>query len=105
MMFGKYIETAVESTSPDGVRVFKVATPLKRYWQTEIWSRLFALLLNPTLARQDGSLPLVGELIEIENEMASWLEKNCEKKGKSLKKLLNQMHQFTKNQKLHSVKK
>ena len=100
MMFGKYIETA-EVSKPDGIRRFKVATPLKRYWQTDIWNRVFNILLNPTLARHDGTLPLVDELGVIEDDMADFLASNCERKGKSLKKMLNQMHQYTKNNSLH----
>jgi len=101
MMFGRYIETA-EVTKPDGVRRFKVATPLKRYWQTDIWNKLFDVLLNPALARHDGTLPLVDELGSIEDEMADFLTTNCERKGKSLKKMLNQMYQYTKSNSPHA---
>jgi hypothetical protein len=103
MMFGKYIEIA-EVSNPNGVRRFKVGTPLKRYWQTDIWNRVFDVLLNPTHARHDGTLPLVDELGAIEDDMANFLTSNCERKGKSLKKMLNQMHQYTKNNSPHARK-
>lgn len=101
MMFGKYIET-IEVPNPNGIRRFKVSTPLKRYWQTDIWNRLFDVLLNPTLARHDGTLPLVDELGAIEDDMANFLTTNCERGGKSLRKMLNQMHQYTKNNSPHT---
>ncbi|KAF8309920.1 hypothetical protein DL93DRAFT_2141053 [Clavulina sp. PMI_390] len=105
MMFGKYIETVAGPTTAKGRPRYKLATPLKRYWQTELWSRLFDVLLNPTLAREDGTLPLVDELAAIEDTMANWLAANCEKKGKSLKKMLGQMYQFSKNRRSTSGRK
>jgi checkpoint serine/threonine-protein kinase len=96
-MFGRYIEITVTDANNSGERVFKVATPLKRYWQTDLWNRLYHLLLNPTLVREDESLPLTDELSEIENEMANWLKGNCDRKGRSLKNMLNQIYQFTTN--------
>lgn len=41
MLFGKYIEI----TNNEGQYALK--TPLKRYWQTELWGPIFEILLNP----------------------------------------------------------
>lgn len=101
MMFGKYIETTLSPKSTANQRWYKVATPFKRYWQTDIWNRLFDILLNPSSIRPDGSLPLVDELGQLQVEMGDWLAANSEKKGKSLKKMLNLMFQYTAKAKTH----
>ncbi|KAF9519618.1 hypothetical protein BS47DRAFT_1248998, partial [Hydnum rufescens UP504] len=99
MMFGKYIETTLSPKSTATQRWYKVSTPLKRYWQTDLWTRLFDILLNPVMIRPDGALPLVDELGVLQEEMGFWLAANCEKKGKSLKRMLNSMFQYTKQRK------
>ncbi|KAF8910613.1 hypothetical protein CPB84DRAFT_1842600 [Gymnopilus junonius] len=43
MLFGKYIQASsvVAYTDGEGVQRHKIATPFKRYWQTELWNGLF----------------------------------------------------------------
>ncbi|KAG8899615.1 hypothetical protein FRB99_006535, partial [Tulasnella sp. 403] len=84
MLFKKYIDTA-PITAPDGSTRYKLATPLKRYWNTPLWTRVFDVLLNPKLVRPDGSLPIVDELTILRDEMEHWLVQNSAKSGKSLK--------------------
>ncbi|KZT53512.1 hypothetical protein CALCODRAFT_486276 [Calocera cornea HHB12733] len=92
MLFGKYIETiGVPLEAQPARNHYKIANTLKRYWQCELWSRLFELLLNPCLASSDGTLPVTPQLTEIREDMESWLEANCDKAGKSLKGLLKKV--------------
>ncbi|KAJ7475839.1 hypothetical protein FB451DRAFT_1366515 [Mycena latifolia] len=88
MLFGKYIQANSVSTK-DGRH--KIETPLKRYWQTEIWDRLFGILLNPCAVRVDGSLPLCHELGEVRAQMEAWLQANCNRASNTLKGLLKKV--------------
>ncbi|KAG6873942.1 hypothetical protein C0995_008981 [Termitomyces sp. Mi166 len=88
MLFGKYIHAgAIDSTS---VR-HKLSTPLKRYWQTDLWNRLFDVLLNPTTVKPDGQLPVSEELGVLRGEMESWLQANCSRASGTLKGLLKKV--------------
>jgi len=48
-------------------------------------------LLNPTLVRADGSLPVVSELAVIRVEMETWLASNCNRSTNTLKGLLKKV--------------
>ncbi|KAG6820948.1 hypothetical protein H0H93_009184 [Arthromyces matolae] len=88
MLFGKYIYAgAIDSSSGR----HKLATPLKRYWQTEVWNRLFDILLNPTTVRPDGQLPVSNELGVLRKEMEIWLQSNCNRASGTLKGLLKKV--------------
>ncbi|KAG6817337.1 hypothetical protein H0H87_009935 [Tephrocybe sp. NHM501043] len=88
MLFGKYINAnSVDSSS--GRR--KISTPLKRYWQTDIWNRLFDSLLNSSTVRPDGQLPLTEELGALRGEMEGWLQANCNRASGTLKGLLKKV--------------
>ena len=94
MLYGKYIEAAsVVAAGPtqDGNMRYKLATPFKRYWQGELWTRLFDLLLNPTHVRSNGSSPLCDEMAELRGEMETWLQANCNRASNSLKGLLKKV--------------
>ncbi|KAF8627015.1 hypothetical protein AX15_004596 [Amanita polypyramis BW_CC] len=96
MLFGKYIQTSSISavTSNDGVSAgprYKIGTPLKRYWQADLWNRLFDVLLNPCLVRPDGSLPLCDELADIRKQIEKWLQANCNRSSNTLKGLLKKV--------------
>ncbi|KAJ7274424.1 hypothetical protein B0H12DRAFT_1088678 [Mycena haematopus] len=88
LLFGKYIQANSVSTK-DGRH--KIETPLKRYWQTEIWDRLFGILLNPCSVREDGSLPLSDELREVRAQMEGWLKAHCNRTSNTLKGLLKKV--------------
>src|SRR5690606_22388032 len=50
LLFGKYIETVVDRS--DAIvggtsKRYKISSSLKRYWQQDIWSEVFDVLLNP----------------------------------------------------------
>ncbi|KAH8118050.1 hypothetical protein DFH11DRAFT_874089 [Phellopilus nigrolimitatus] len=92
MLFGKYFDaaTVVPVPSAEPTR-YKIAPQFKRYWQAELWARLFDVLLNPTLVRPDGSLPLVPELASLRDEMETWLASNCNRSSNTLKGLLKKV--------------
>ncbi|KAH9945456.1 Mad3/BUB1 homology region 1-domain-containing protein [Epithele typhae] len=92
MLHGRYIDDAALAAAPeDGGRRLKLATPFKRYWQGELWTRLFDVLLNPGLARPDGRLPVADELAVIRGELEAWLVANCNRASNSLKGLLKKV--------------
>ncbi|KAI0359875.1 hypothetical protein OH77DRAFT_1419211 [Trametes cingulata] len=95
LLYGKYIEASSVVPSPtpseDGKIHYKLSTPFKRYWQGELWTRLFDLLLNPTLVRPDGKLPVSDELAALRGEMEAWLQANCNRASNSLKGLLKKV--------------
>lgn len=64
---------------------------LLQYWQTDLWTRLFDLLLNPKLATPTGALPVCDALAAVRREMAGQLEDKCTKGGKNLKQLLKKL--------------
>ncbi|KAF8638244.1 hypothetical protein AX17_002266 [Amanita inopinata Kibby_2008] len=93
MLFGKYIQTsAIALISTDGLRPrYKIGTPFKRYWQTDLWNRLFDVLLNPCHVRPGGVLPLCDELAALRKEMEKWLQANCNRSSNTLKGLLKKV--------------
>ncbi|KAF9048693.1 Mad3/BUB1 homology region 1-domain-containing protein [Panaeolus papilionaceus] len=86
-----YFGLAVEYTTEDGEKKYKLATPFKRYWQGELWTALFDMLLNPTLVQEGGQLPIVAPLAEIRKEMEKWLQNNCNRTSNTLKGLLKKV--------------
>ena len=93
MLFGKYIQTSSIMTCADefGVQRSKIATPFKRYWQTDIWNRLFDTLLNPSLVLSNGELPICDALAGLRREMEQWLQSNCNRTSNTLKGLLKKV--------------
>ncbi|KJA14717.1 hypothetical protein HYPSUDRAFT_208497 [Hypholoma sublateritium FD-334 SS-4] len=96
MLFAKYIEASsvARYTDEDGVQRYKIATPLKRYWQTGLWQRLFDVLLNPCMIRPGGELPVCDAMQEIREEMEQWLKANCTRSSGSLKGLLKKVEMY-----------
>ena len=68
LLFGQYMTTVVH----DGR--LRIQQPLRRYWQTELWSTLFDALLNPPA---DGV-----DLGALHRSMAAWLEVNSCRGGR-----------------------
>lgn len=62
-----------------------------QYWQTDLWTRLFDLLLNPRLSTPSGALPVSDALRALRVEMADQLVDKCTKGGKNLKQLLKKL--------------
>ncbi|KAI5122295.1 hypothetical protein M0805_002374 [Coniferiporia weirii] len=92
MLFGKFIDAATIVPVPSATPArYKIAPQFKRYWQVDLWTRLFDVLLNPALVRADGSLPLVPELASLREEMETWLSSNCNRSSNTLKGLLKKV--------------
>ncbi|CAA22865.1 mitotic spindle checkpoint kinase Bub1 [Schizosaccharomyces pombe] len=85
MLFGQYIETRIEVIN--GQRRQVLTQRMKRYWNQDLWHRLFDLLLNPTLHVSEENLPMTEELSKIRIEMEEWLV-NHSTGGSGLKGLL-----------------
>lgn len=98
MLYGKYIEASsvVPVTPPppqeqaNGPR-YKLATTFKRYWQSDLWTRLFDVLLNPCSVNPDGALPVSDTLAPLRVEMETWLQANCNRSSNTLKGLLKKI--------------
>jgi checkpoint serine/threonine-protein kinase len=96
-LFGHYMETEsvqvqVQVEGGETTREKRVPKQaFRRYHQTELWTKLFDMLLNPRQVRPDGSLPVTSELAAVRIEMEEWLALNCNKNGKSLKSLLSKL--------------
>ena len=77
MLFGKYIETVNVNER------IKLKNNLKRYWQHDLWSRIFDFLLNPNEFSEN--LPANEILDNFRVELEDWLEDNCHSKGRNLR--------------------
>ncbi|KAF3386607.1 Checkpoint serine/threonine-protein kinase [Penicillium rolfsii] len=107
LLFGKYIKSAPVRTSDAGAsastRTYRIRESLKRYWDREIWSDVFDLLLNPGGERwvsmeiddavgtgiggEVGTgpvLPVLKSMAFVRGRMEDWLVGHAEKKGLAL---------------------
>ncbi|KAJ7593102.1 hypothetical protein C8J56DRAFT_856676 [Mycena floridula] len=89
MLFGKYIHSNAITTVSGEEQRYRIATPFKRYWQTDLWNDLFDVLLNPR--QVNGELPVSDELARIRKEMETWLQANCNRTSNTLKGLLKKV--------------
>lgn len=93
MLFGKYIDTTADKGGALGAgatKTYRLRESLKRYWQTDVWSDVFRLLLNSGRAAESeegGRLPALRSLKGVRERMEQWLEQNCEK-GVGLRNLV-----------------
>jgi checkpoint serine/threonine-protein kinase len=94
LLFGKYMEVVkMDRGMPGSGRRYGVRETLKRYWQIDIWSAAFELLLNPGMAlerEESGKLPVLNGLRELRVKMEEFLEAHCEK-GAGLKSLIRRL--------------
>lgn len=97
LLFGRYIETVRADTGGLGTaRRYKIRESLKRYWQGELWSRCFDMLLNPAAhaeREEGGKMPLLRGMREVREEMEDWLVANCER-GVGLRGLMAKVEGF-----------
>jgi checkpoint serine/threonine-protein kinase len=92
LLFGKYIDTVRcdQGGLTRGGRRYRIRESLKRYWQTDLWSDCFDMLLNPAscLDAEEGQhMPVLKTMRQIRERMEAWLEENCER-GVGLKSLI-----------------
>ena len=94
LLFGRNIETVrvpVDDAQPEGPLKWTLAHSWRRYYQVDLWTRLFDMLLNPRTVRADSSLPIIDELAAVRREMEEFLRANGEKAGKSLRGLIKKL--------------
>ena len=134
MLFGKHIESVqLGRDEPEGsnrglmgspgagnIRRYRIRESLKRYWDREIWSDVFDLLLNPGADRwvqmelAQGSnqssrttgavLPVLQSMKYVRERMESWLVSNAEKKGLSSQIRKLEIHLSKRKEKLDKEK-
>jgi checkpoint serine/threonine-protein kinase len=89
MLYGKYIQaSSIASTTTENGPRYKISTPMKRYWQTNLWNRVLDVLLNSSSTQQ---LPVSDELKSLRVEMETWLQANCNRTSNTLKGLLKKV--------------
>ncbi|GAA5845993.1 hypothetical protein JCM11251_001715 [Rhodosporidiobolus azoricus] len=91
ILFGRNIETKKDEETGK----WSVNVTWKRYYQEEMWTRLFGALLNPKSVREDGALPITDELAIVRTEMEEYLRENGEKAGKSLRGLIKKLEIYS----------
>ncbi|KAG8968627.1 hypothetical protein FRC03_006748 [Tulasnella sp. 419] len=91
MLFKKYIEIVPVVPSSEKHKRYKVAAQFKRYWNGDLWGRIFDLLLNPKKVRSDGTLPIPDEMAKLRHEMEQWLVENSTKGSKNLRGMLKKI--------------
>ncbi|PHH92229.1 hypothetical protein CDD83_8340 [Cordyceps sp. RAO-2017] len=101
LLFGKYMETARCDQGGLGKagRRYRIRESLKRYWQTDLWSDCFEVLLNPAssaAAEDGGRMPVLRSMKSIRGRMEQWLEANCEK-GHGLRSLVARLEAHAKS--------
>ncbi|BGO96013.1 hypothetical protein NBRC10512_006703 [Rhodotorula toruloides] len=97
-LFGRYIETKrvpLDDAQPDGPSKWVLAHTWKRYYQVDLWTKLFDTLLNPRSVKADGALPIIDELASVRSEMEEYLKVNGEKGGKSLRGMLKKLEIYS----------
>ena len=118
LLFGKYMETVRSDQGMgagfDGadssvggaiergpMKRYRIRETLKRYWQTDIWSEAFELLLNPAgfVAAEDGGrMPTLRSMRQVRERMETWLAANCER-GVGLKSLMVKIEHWARTRK------
>jgi checkpoint serine/threonine-protein kinase len=98
LLFGKYIET--QRCDQGGLgrtgRKYKIRESLKRYWQADLWSECFEVLLNPGsfLDMEEGrKMPVLRSLKSVRERMEHWLETNCDR-GVGLRSLISKLEGY-----------
>ncbi len=83
LLFGKYIETvAVGGGGLGQKKEWKLRENFKRYWEKELWTEVFGVLINGGGKKEDE---VRKELVRIRNMMEEWLEKESERNGRDLR--------------------
>ncbi|ERS97972.1 BUB protein kinase [Sporothrix schenckii ATCC 58251] len=123
LLFGKYMETvrcdqgmsaafpadaALGAGGPGAallergpVKRYRIRETLKRYWQTDIWTEAFELLLNPAgfaAAEEGGKMPVLRSMRQVRERMETWLAANSER-GVGLKSLMIKVEHWARTRK------
>lgn len=102
MLFGKYLESTPDPKAPTfgpaNTPTYRIRETLKRYWERELWSDVFDLLLNPGRDRwvemergsdmsQDENavpgpvFPVLKSMRFLRGRMEAWLVENAQRRG------------------------
>lgn len=109
LLFGKYMETVGEkgaSLGQGATKTYRIRENFKRYWQTEMWTEVFTLLLNPLTrvdAEEGKKMPVLRGMRACRERMEVWLEENCER-GVGLKGMISRMEGAIRERKRKSAK-
>ena len=102
MLFGRFIETTRYDQGGIGTgRRYRIRESLKRYWQTELWSDCFEVLLNPGsfVDAEDGhKMPVLKSMRSVRERMEQWLEANCER-GAGLRSQIGKLESYARSRK------
>jgi len=99
LLFGKYIDTVVEKGTGNalgggsGGKKYKLKEGLKRWWQGEIWSEFFEVMLNSganVAVEEGGKLPVLKGMRSVRERMEGWLVETGEK-GVGLRGMLRKV--------------
>lgn len=83
LLFGKYIETVAIGGGGLGQRKeWKLKENLKRYWEKEIWTDVFHVLINGGHKKEEETRK---EVVRVRGLMEDWLEKEGERGGRDLR--------------------
>ncbi|KAG5929658.1 hypothetical protein E4U42_005090 [Claviceps africana] len=104
LLFGKYIETARCDQGGLGRtgRKYRIKESLKRYWQADLWSDCFELLLNPgsfVEAETGQRMPILKTMRGMRERMEAWLAANCER-GVGLRSLMSKLEGYAKGRRM-----
>ncbi|SJX66418.1 related to spindle assembly checkpoint protein [Sporisorium reilianum f. sp. reilianum] len=83
LLFGRYMDT-----KHDPAAGHRITASFKRYWQTQLWTALFEVCLNPPKGEREQVLERLQACLD---DMQAWLEANSNKGGKNLKGLLRKL--------------
>ncbi|KAL1846654.1 protein kinase [Paecilomyces lecythidis] len=101
MLFGKYIESVANEgrrgSGASNKKSYRLREPLKRYWDRELWTDVFDLLLNPGADRwvqmekegteptpQGTMRPVLRSMKYVREKMEAWLLANAHQKDLAL---------------------
>ncbi|KAK5046672.1 hypothetical protein LTR84_007433 [Exophiala bonariae] len=95
LLFGKYIETIPVTGGGLGQKKeWKLKDNLKRYWEKELWSEVFTLLLNPGIVADGEEMPVLNNLKNVRVKMETWLVEEGERGGRDLRGNLRKMERL-----------
>lgn len=97
LLFGKYIETIPAASSglgPGQKKEWRLKDNLKRYWEKDLWTEVFAVLLNPCSVADKEEMPIQGNLRAVRMKMEKWLMDEGERGGRDLRGALRKMERL-----------
>jgi hypothetical protein len=95
LLFGKYIETVPAPNGPalGQKKEWRLKDNLKRYWEKELWTEVFGLLLNPASVAGE-EMPIQNNLRRVRVKMENWLKEEGERGGRDLRGSLKKMERL-----------